>query len=208
MLEDTDLKCLCVFCGSSAGRPEYVQAAGQLGEALARRGISLVYGGGRVGMMGEVAKAILAAGGQVIGVIPQALVTMEVAFTGLTDLRVVGTMHERKALMAALADGFVALPGGLGTMEEFFEVLTWAQLALHHKPCGVLNVCHYYDAVMEFLDHAVRERFVSPLHRGIVLVADSADGLLEQFETYQPPQVSKAQWVLQMAGSQAPDPDR
>ncbi|HUW13230.1 MAG TPA: TIGR00730 family Rossman fold protein, partial [Anaerolineae bacterium] len=139
---------ICVFCGSSPGsRPEFVEAAVQLGEDLARRGITLVYGGGRVGMMGALARGALDAGGEVIGVIPRDLVDQEVAYTDLLDLRVVDTMHERKALMVELAQGFIALPGGLGTLEEFAEVLTWAQLGIHRKPCGVLNVCHYYDSL-------------------------------------------------------------
>jgi len=196
------LERICVFCGSSPGlRPEFVQAAEQLGDALARRSITLVYGGGRVGMMGAVARGALAAGGEVIGVIPRDLVDQEVGFTDLADLRVVDTMHERKALMAELAKGFIALPGGLGTLEEFAEVLTWAQLGIHRKPCGVLNVCHYYDSLIGFMDHAVDQQFISPAHREMVLVADSAVELLEKMEAYQPPGGSKAQWILQMAST-------
>jgi len=160
-----------------------------------------VYGGGRVGMMGAVARGALAAGGEVIGVIPRDLVDQEVAFTDLLDLRVVDTMHERKALMAELAEAFIALPGGLGTLEEFAEVLTWAQLGIHRKPCGVLNVCHYYDSLIGFIDHAVDRQFISPAHREMLLVADSAAELLEKLETYQPPSGSKAQWILQMAST-------
>ena len=196
---------ICVFCGSSPGsRPEFVEAAVQLGEDLARRGITLVYGGGRVGMMGAVARGVLDAGGEVIGVIPRDLVDQEVAFTDLLDLRVVDTMHERKALMVELAQGFIALPGGLGTLEEFAEVLTWAQLGIHRKPCGVLNVRHYYDRLIGFLDHGVDQQFISPAHREMVLIADSADALLEKLETYQPPYGSKAQWILQMAAAESP----
>ena len=194
------MKRICVFCGSSPGaRPEYVHAARYLGETLAQRGLTLVYGGAKVGTMGQVAQAALAAGGEVIGVIPRALVEMEVAYTGLSDLRVVDTMHERKALMADLADGFVALPGGLGTIDEFFEVLTWAQLGMHHKPCGLLNVCGYYDRLIDFLDHAVEQQFVQAAHRHMVLVAESAEALLDAFVAYRPPQVNKAQWILRMS---------
>lgn len=139
------MKRICVFCGSSPGaKPEFVQAARQLGAILAQRKIGLVFGGGRVGMMGQLAQAALENGGEVIGVIPKELHERKVAFAGLSDLRVVGSMHERKALMAELADGFMALPGGLGTLEEIFEILTWAQLGMHHKPCGLLNVAQYY----------------------------------------------------------------
>ena len=192
---------ICVFCGSSPGaRPEYVRAAVQLGETLATRGITLVYGGARVGTMGQLARAALAAGGEVIGVIPRRLVDMEVAYTGLPDLRVVGSMHERKATMADLADAFIALPGGLGTIEEFFEVLTWAQLGMHRKPCGLLNVCGYYDGLIAFLDHAVAERFVEGAHREMVRIAESAEALLEAFETYRPPTASKAAWILRLSG--------
>ena len=194
------LERICVFSGSSGGaKPEYVQGARELGEALARRGLAIVYGGGRTGLMGHLAEAGLAAGGQVIGVIPREMVTAEVAFTDLADLRVVGTMHERKALMAELADGFVALPGGLGTLEEFFEAWTWAQLGLHHKPCGLLNICGYYDRLISFMDHAVDQGFVHELHRQMVLVADSAELLFDQFETYRSPRTSKAEWALRLA---------
>ncbi|HDQ72131.1 MAG TPA: TIGR00730 family Rossman fold protein [Chloroflexi bacterium] len=188
---------ICVFCGSSPGaRPAYRRAAKQMGQALADRGITLVYGGGSVGMMGYVAQAIIEAGGDVIGVIPRAILEMEVAFTDLSDLRVVGSMHERKALMAELADGFIALPGGLGTLEEFFEVLTWAQLGIHHKPCGFLNVDGYYDRLVDFLDHMVEQRFVESVHRGMVLMDQDPERLLRLFETYQPAAVDKAAWIL------------
>jgi uncharacterized protein (TIGR00730 family) len=193
------LKRICVFCGSSPGaRPEYVRAARQLGQALIDRQIGLVYGGAHVGVMGQIARAVLDAGGEVIGVIPRALVKMEVAFTDLPDLRVVGSMHERKALMADLADGFVALPGGLGTIEEFFEVLTWAQLGMHRKPCGLLNVCGYYDRLLGFLDHTVDEAFVHVKHRRTVLVDASPEALLDQFEIYRPPTGDKAAWIHKM----------
>jgi uncharacterized protein (TIGR00730 family) len=183
-----------VFCGSSRGRREaYFAAARETGAELARRGIGLVFGGGSVGLMREVADAALAGGGEVIGVIPEALVAMEVAHHGLADLRIVGSMHERKALMAELADAFVALPGGFGTLEEFCEVLTWSQLGLHAKPCGLLNVEGYYDPLLALFDHAVEERFVHPQHRGMVLRAASPGPLLDALAAYEPPVVEK--WI-------------
>jgi uncharacterized protein (TIGR00730 family) len=198
------MKRICVFCGSSpGGNPEYLQAARALGHTLARKQVGLVYGGARVGTMGKVAESVLEMGGEVIGVIPQALVEREIAFTGLADLRVVSSMHERKALMAELSDGFIALPGGLGTLEEFFEVLTWAQLGIHPKPCGVLNVRHYYERLIDFLDHMVAEKFVEMEHRTMILVEEEPERLLERFETYQPPVTDKAKWVLQFSKPQA-----
>ncbi len=167
-----------------------------MGRALVERALGLVYGGAGVGLMGKIAQTVLAGGGEVIGVIPAALVEKEVAFEGLPNLRVVNSMHERKALMADLADGFVALPGGLGTIEEFLEILTWAQLGIHSKPCGVLNVCHYFDSLMAFLDRAVEENFIRSEHRSMVLVQENPDGLLDQFDAYQPPRIDKAEWIL------------
>ena len=194
------MKRICVYCGSSPGvRPEYVRAARQLGQALVSRDIELVYGGGRVGVMGEIAHAVLEAGGEVIGVIPRGLVDKEVAFTDLSDLRVVPSMHERKALMVELSDGFIALPGGLGTFEELLEVLTWAQLSIHHKPCGLLNVCGYYTKLVGFLDHAVAEQFLQSQHRSMLVMDESPAALLDRFEAYQPPVADKAAWALQMA---------
>ena len=191
------MKRICVFCGSSPGaRPEYVEAARQLGHTLASKGIGLVYGGAKVGTMGQIASAALKAGGEVIGVIPEQLVEKEIAFTGLTDLQVVGSMHERKARMAELSDGFIALPGGLGTFEEFFEALTWAQLGLHYKPCGLLNVCGYYDKLIAFLDHTVEQKFVKSEYRAMVLVDENPERLLEKFAAYQPPKIDKAAWIL------------
>jgi len=191
------MKRICVFCGSSPGaRPEYVEAARQLGHTLASKGIGLVYGGAKVGTMGQIASAALEAGGEVIGVIPEQLAEKEVAFTELTNLQVVGSMHERKARMVALSDGFIALPGGFGTFEEFFEALTWAQLGLHHKPCGFLNVCSYYDKLIAFLDHAVEQQFVKSEYRAMVLVDKDPERLLEKFAAYQPPEVDKATWIL------------
>ncbi|MEA2402999.1 MAG: hypothetical protein QOK00_3402 [Thermoleophilaceae bacterium] len=178
---------VCVFCGSSPGaRPAYAEATAELGRLLAADGIGLVYGGGAVGLMGVLADSVLAAGGEAIGVIPQALVDREIGHSGLTELRVVGSMHERKALMAELADAFVALPGGLGTLEELFEVYTWAQLGLHQKPCALLNVEGYYDGVVEFLSHAVAERFLRDETRELLMVESDAGTLLERLRSFQP----------------------
>lgn len=194
------MKRICVFCGSSpGGSPEYIQAATQLGHTLAAKSIGLVYGGAKVGMMGRIAEAVLEKNGEVIGVIPKGLAEKEVSFTGLADLRVVDSMHERKAIMADLSDGFIALPGGLGTLEEFFEVATWAQLGLHPKPCGLLNVRHYYDKLMDFLDHMVTEKFVELEHRSMVLIDEDPDRLIQRFALYRPPTVDKAKWVLQLS---------
>ena len=188
------LKRICVFCGSSPGsRPEYAAAARRLGGLLAWRKIGLVFGGGRVGMMGHLARAARERGGEVIGVIPRELYEKQVAFTGLSDLRVVGTMHERKALMAELADGFIALPGGIGTYEEFFEVLTWAQLGIHNKPCALLNVDGFYDPVLRLLDHAVEEGFIPPAHRGLALVEAVPARLLDALSAHTPPRLHK--WI-------------
>jgi uncharacterized protein (TIGR00730 family) len=173
---------ICIFCGASPGRvPAYLELAAAVGEALARRGIGVVYGGGRVGMMGAVADAALAAGGEVIGVIPRRLVDRELAHPGLTSLRVVDTLHERKAEMAALADGFIALPGGLGTLEELAEVASWAQLDLHAKPIGLLGRAGYWDALLAWLDHAVTEGFLAPEHRRLVVADPDLDALLARF---------------------------
>lgn len=194
---DAFIKKICVFCGSSPGaRPEYVQAARQLGAILARRKIGLVFGGGRVGMMGQLAQAALENGGEVIGVIPKDLYEKKVSFTGLSDLRVVGSMHERKALMAGLADGFMALPGGLGTLEEIFEIVTWAQLGMHPKPCGLLNVAQYFTPLLAFLDQVVAQHFLEAAHRSMILTAEDPLELLRLFETYRPPVVDKAAWAL------------
>ena len=185
---------LCVFSGSSPGaHPAYVLAAEELGRALADQGIGLVYGGASVGLMGALADAMLDAGGDAIGVIPQALVEREIAHPGLSDLRVVGSMHERKALMAELADGFIALPGGLGTLEELFEVYTWTQLGLHSKPLGLLDVRGYYAQLAAFLDHAVAERFVTAEHREMLVVEDRAETLIEAFRRWRAPVRTK--WI-------------
>lgn len=186
------MKRICVFCGSNFGaRPLYRDAAKKLGESLARRGVELVYGGGNVGLMGAVADAVLARGGKVIGVIPESMKAKELAHAGLTELRVVSSMHERKALMAELADGFIALPGGLGTFEEFCEMLTWAQLGFHRKPCALLNAGAYYNPLLALFDHAVEEGFVHAAHRDIVIVGDDAEQLLEKMAAYQAPAVEK-----------------
>lgn len=192
------LKRICVFCGSSAGNsPVYREAAVELAEVLSGKGLALVYGGSRVGLMGVLARAMLGAGSEVIGVMPEQLVRQEVAFDGLPDLRVVNSMHERKALMVALSDGFIAMPGGLGTLDEFFEVLTWGQLGLHGKPCGVLNAGGYYDRMLRFLDHMESENFVSSIHRKQILEADSPGELLDLFAAYVPPAGGKATWLLE-----------
>jgi len=179
---------LCVFCGASKGNdPAYLEAATELGTALAGAGIELVYGGAAIGLMGAVADAALAAGGVVRGVIPQALVDKEIAHRGLTELKVVGSMHERKAAMADLADGFVALPGGLGTFEELFEVWTWAQLGWHRKPCALLDVNGFYGKLAEFLDDVVARGFVQQMHRDMLVVERTPAALLAAIAAYQPP---------------------
>lgn len=188
------LKRLCVYCGSSPGRdPAYGNAARQLGEALVERGIGLVYGGASVGVMGTIADTVLAAGGEAIGIIPRALFIKEVAHPNLTEQHVVESMHERKAMMAELSDGFIALPGGWGTIEEIFEILTWAQLGFHEKPCGLLNVAGYYDGLFRFLDHAIDEEFVRPVYRDILTLESDPVALLERFAVYQAPRVRK--WI-------------
>ncbi len=194
------MKRICVFCGSSPGsQPEYVEMAKTLGRALAQNEIELVYGGGNVGMMGILANAVVNHGGAVTGVITNHLFKMEVAFTELSDLRVVETMHERKALMADLSDGFIAMPGGFGTMEEMFEVLTWAQLNIHEKPCGFLNVNGYYDKLVEFIDHMISQQFVKEDYKGLVLMDKDPDGLLNQFRSYTHIHVEKGKWAKKFA---------
>jgi uncharacterized protein (TIGR00730 family) len=183
---------VCVFCGSNPGaRPEYLSVVDELGRGLAGRGLRVVYGGAAVGAMGALADAAMAAGGEVIGVIPQSLVDAEVAHRGLTDLRVVGSMHDRKAMMAELADGFIALPGGLGTLDELAEVTTWAQLGLHTKPIGLLDPLGYFDLLLRFLDHAVDERFLRPEHRTLLLRERAVDPLLHAMAAVTPPTVAK-----------------
>jgi uncharacterized protein (TIGR00730 family) len=185
---------LCVYCGSRPGsQPAYTEAAKNLARALVNRKIEVVYGGASVGTMGVLANTVLAEGGHVIGIIPQAVLGREVVHRGLSELRVVTSMHERKALMAELSDGFIALPGGLGTLDEVFEILTWGQLGLHQKPCGLLNIRDYYRGLVDFLDHAVSERFITEVHRAMLLVEEEPERLLDQFERYKAPAVTK--WV-------------
>jgi len=182
------LQSLCVYCGSNAGhRPAYAEAAREFACALVAHDIRLVYWGSSYGIMGALADEVLHRGGSVIGVIPRSLVVRERAHHGLTELRVTASMHERKAVMAELADGFVALPGGVGTMEELFEIWTWAQLGIHHKPCGLLNAAGYYDRLVDFLDAATDEGFVQAAHRRMLLVATTPEDLLERLERHEPP---------------------
>jgi len=196
------MKRICVFCGASAGKKKaYITAAGILGRVLAQKKIALVYGGGKVGIMGHLAKACLDAGGEVIGVIPQQLFDMGLAYKRVKQMHVVGSMHERKAMMAELSDGFIALPGGLGTIEEFCEALTWAQLGLHHKPCGLLNTAHYYDKLIDFIGHAVAEDFLEPEYKKMIQVDNDPRTLLKKFEAYEAPKASKVVWVLKKKGN-------
>ena len=190
----TGLRRVCVFCGSNPGRRgEYVEAARALGRVLLERGIGLVYGGGNVGLMGTVANTVVQGGGEVIGVIPEALMKHEDGHLALSQLHVVKTMHQRKAMMADFSDGFVALPGGFGTFEEFCEVLTWSQLGFHPKPCGLLNVAGFYDPLLSLFDHAVKEGFVTGPHRSMVLVETDPGTLLDRFGTFTPPRTGK--WI-------------
>jgi uncharacterized protein (TIGR00730 family) len=183
---------VCVYAGSNPGSdPAYAEATRALGAELAARGIGLVYGGGKVGLMGVIADAVLAAGGEAIGVMPQALIDREIGHPGLTELQVVDSMHERKARMAELADAFVALPGGIGTLEELIEVYTWSQLGIHDKACGVLNVGGYYDGLATLLDHAVAEGFLRAQHRAVLSFADDPAELLDALAAYEPPRVGK-----------------
>lgn len=188
------MKRICVYCGSSLGkRSSYTIAAHSLAKEMVNRNIGLVYGGASIGIMGQIADTVLSLGGEVIGVIPQALAAKEVSHNGLTELKVVGSMHARKAMMADLADGFIALPGGLGTLEELFEILTWAQLGFHQKPCGLLNIDGYYNGLITFLDHGVDEAFIKPIHRSLLQVSDNPDQLLDTFASFQPSITEK--WI-------------
>ncbi|MCP4976094.1 MAG: TIGR00730 family Rossman fold protein [Maribacter sp.] len=190
------MKRLCVYCGSRPGRrSDYTLVAKQLARAMVNKNIDLVYGGASVGIMGKIANAVLEEGGEVIGIIPKELFVKEVAHTGITELKEVRSMHERKSLMAELSDGFIALPGGYGTIEEIFEIMTWSQLGMHNKPCGLLNVCNYYDNLIDFLDHAVSEQFINEINRSILLVDECPDALLEKFEAYKTPETEK--WIDQ-----------
>lgn len=188
------MKRICVYCGSSPGRdPAYAEAARALGQTLVARGLGLVYGGASVGVMGALAEAVLAEGGEAIGIIPRALAIKEVAHPDLTEQHVVESMHDRKAMMAQVADGFVALPGGWGTIEELFEILTWAQLGFHDKPCGMLNVSGYFDGLFAFLEHAIEEEFVRPVYRDILMLEEDPERLLDRFEAYEAPRIRK--WI-------------
>lgn len=185
---------ICVYCGSNPGLlPDYRESARRLGYEMASRGIGLVYGGASIGVMGAVADAVLERGGKVTGVIPSSLATREVSHGGLDELIVVASMHERKAKMAELSDGFIALPGGWGTIEEIFEMLTWAQLGFHEKPCGLLNAASYYDHLFAFLEHAIEQQFVKQAYRPMIMMDDSARSLLDRFAVYQAPKVKK--WI-------------
>jgi len=188
------LKRLCVFCGSNRGANRvYAEAVRELGREMVRREIGLVFGGGGVGLMGEVADAVLEAGGEVIGVLPFALGLREVRHPDVEDIRIVDSMHERKSLMSELSDGFIAAPGGYGTLEELVEQLTWSQLGLHRKPCGLLNVEGYFDSLLDFFDASTQRNFIRPEHRATLLVSGTGSDLIEQFEVYEPPGLDK--WI-------------
>lgn len=190
---------ICVFCGSRPGLlPEYAEAAAELGRILAAMEMGLVYGGGGIGLMRIIAESVLDAGGHVTGIIPRALAEKEIALTRLDDLRIVSSMHERKALMAELSDGFIALPGGIGTIEEFVEVLTWAQLGIHHKPCGLLNISGYYDQLLAFFDHMADHGFISRESLEMVLVDDDPERLLMRMNLFRSPEFDKVAWALGM----------
>jgi uncharacterized protein (TIGR00730 family) len=188
------MKNITVFCGSNSGfRTEYAEAARALARLFVSRNIRLVYGGGNVGLMGIIADEVMRAGGEVIGIIPESLDKKEVGHRGITELRVVGSMHERKAQMAELADGFIAMPGGIGTFEEFFEILTWAQLGFHEKPCAILNIAGYYNGLLALCDNAVREGFLRPAHRQLILEDSNPEFLLEKMRNLKPLPVEK--WI-------------
>lgn len=188
------MKNITVFCGSSSGfRPEYAEAAKNLAHLLVERNVRLVYGGGNIGLMGIISEEVMRGGGEVIGVIPEALLKKEVGKREITELRVVDSMHERKAMMAELADGFIAMPGGIGTFEEFFEILTWSQLGFHEKPCGLLNVAGYYNGLLALCDNAVAEGFLRPVHRALLLDDADAVSLMEKMNNFRPPTVEK--WI-------------
>jgi len=189
-----DIKRICVYCGSSSGKkPDYAQQARSLAEHLLEQNIGLVYGGANIGIMGEVANAVLQGGGEVMGIIPKSLARKEVAHFGLSDLRVVDSMHQRKTIMADESDGFIALPGGIGTLEELFEILTWAQLGFHQKPCGLLNVESYYDDLERFLNKAVDQGFVRKQHRDMLLIKAEPAELLTSMLQYRAPKMDK--WI-------------
>ncbi|HQU84895.1 MAG TPA: TIGR00730 family Rossman fold protein [Pyrinomonadaceae bacterium] len=186
------MKRICVFCGSNPGiDPIYLETAEKVGKFLGENGIELVFGGGRVGLMGRIADTVMANGGKVIGIIPKGLSDREVAHQGLTELKIVGSMHERKALMAELSDGFIALPGGVGTFEEFCEIVTWAQLGIHEKPCALMNVGGFYNAFIAMFDHSMNQGFIRPQHRELVLVDDKIEELYEKMRNFRPPTIEK-----------------
>jgi uncharacterized protein (TIGR00730 family) len=188
------MKSITVFCGSSSGfRPEYAEAAKELGRHFVEQKIGLVYGGGKVGLMGIIADEVMKNGGEVIGIIPESLEKKEVGHRQITELRVVDSMHERKALMAELADGFIAMPGGIGTFEEFFEILTWAQLGFHDKPCGLLNVQNYYDDLLKLCDNAVNQGFLRLEHRSLIIEDSNPISLLEKMTRFKP--LSLKKWI-------------
>ena len=187
------MKRICVYCGSSSGsRSEYLETATCLGQCLADRGIGIVYGGAEVGLMGAVASSAIERGGEVIGVIPE-LFAEKVKHNKLSQLHIVPTMHDRKKKMFDLSDGFIALPGGIGTIEEVFEILAWAQLGYHEKPCGILNVCGYFDSIIEFLEHSVNQHFLKQAHREMIMFDENANSMLEQFESYKAP--AEPKWM-------------
>lgn len=190
------MKRICVFCGANLGKKiEYTIAAELLARELVSREIEIVYGGGRIGLMGVLAEKAIELGGRVIGVIPESLATKEVAHDSISELIVVGSMHERKAKMAELSDGFISLPGGIGTIEETFEMLTWSQLGFHNKPCGIINVLGFYDRLIEFLNHISEEKFFMDIYRRMLIVETDPSALLEKFEQYKPPQVKH--WIAE-----------
>lgn len=193
------MKRISVFCGSSPGNNQaYTDAAKSLGRAIVENGFGLVFGGGAVGLMGQIARTVLQMGGEAIGVIPRAMVERELALKELTDLRIVKSMHERKALIADLSDGFIALPGGLGTIEEIFEALTWTQLGIHKKPGGFLNTNNYFDHLVRFLDHMSDQEFVDKGHRDMIFIENDPDMILKKFKSYQHPDVDKTTWALNL----------
>lgn len=193
------MKRIAVFCGSSTGNDEdYTTAAKLLGSILVKNNFGLVFGGGEIGLMGIIARKMLKKGGEVVGVIPEALYKKQLALQELTDLRVVGSMHERKALIAELSDGFIAMPGGLGTIEEIFEVLTWSQLGIHTKPCGFLNVRNYFNHLINFLDHMRDQNFISEKHRSMIIIEENPEILLTKIKAYKHQDMDKSAWALDM----------
>jgi uncharacterized protein (TIGR00730 family) len=187
------LKSICVFCGSSPGaKTEYMRVAEEMGKTLAENNIRLIYGGSNIGLMGIIAKTVLKHGGKVTGVMPKHLVDKEIAFKEITDFKMVNTMHERKAVMEKLSDGFIAMPGGFGTMDEIFEIITWAQLQLHMKPCGFLNISNYYDKLFDFINHAIDEKFINASYRHLFQIDSDPQNLIKKMQEYQPLIIDKA----------------